>query len=68
MNLDGVLISRDDLLRKYFGSSSADSPLERCEVIVGEATTLSLKYYKNSEVLFVHFFYGYWNHYGISQR
>ena len=68
MNLDGVLISRDDLLRKYFGSSSADNPLERCEVIVGQTTPLSLKYYKNSEVLSVHFFYGYWNHYGIPQH
>ena len=68
MNLDGVLIARDDLLKKYYGGSSTDETLERCEVVVSQAKPFSLKYHKNTEVLSVHFFYGYWNQYGIPQH
>lgn len=66
MNLDGVLISRDDLLKKRFGSSRES--LERCEVLVSQAKPLTLKYHKNTEVLSVHFDYGCWNQFGIAQH
>ena len=68
MNLEGVLISRDNLLKKCFGSGNVVQALERCEVVVNETKPSTLKYHKNTEVLSVHFFYGYWNRYGIPQH
>ena len=35
--------------------------LERSEVVINSKKTQKLKYYKNSDVLSVHFHYGYWN-------
>lgn len=66
MNLDGVLISRDDLLKKRFGSSR--ETLERCEVFVSQAKPFTVKYHKNTEVLSVHFYYGYWNQHGFPRH
>lgn len=68
MNLDGVVIFRDHLLKKYFGSSRRDEKSGRCEVLVSQAKPFTFKYYKNTEVLSIHFFYGYWNQYGIPQH
>jgi len=46
MNLDGVLVSREYLLKKSFESSSTAEPDEathRCEVVVTEAQPLTFK-------------------------
>lgn len=54
MNLDGVVTSRDHLLKKYFGSSRKDDKSGRCEVLVSQAKPFTFKYYKNIEVLSMH--------------
>lgn len=40
--MDGVLIARDDLLKKCYGGSSTDETLERCELVVSQAKPFSL--------------------------
>lgn len=69
MNLDDIVTSHDDLLKKYFGSSRKDDRSGRCEVLVSQAKPFTFKYYKNIEVLSMHpLFYGYQNQYGIPQH
>ena len=63
MDIDGVEVDRNSLLKKKFQDS-----LERCEVIVTEDKPMELKFNKSSEVLMVTFHYGYWNQHGIPQH
>ena len=63
MDIDGVQVDRNSVLRKEFRD-----PLERCEVIVSEEMPMELKFNKNTEVLMFSFHYGYWNKHGIPQH
>jgi len=63
MDIDGVQVDRNSVLRKEFRDS-----LERCEVIVSEEMPMEFKLNKNTEVVIVNFYYGYWNKHGIPQH
>lgn len=53
MDIDGVQVDRNSVLRKEFRDS-----LEKCEVIVSEEMPMELKFNKNTEVVMVSFHYG----------
>ena len=55
MNLNGGIVSPDDLLKRSFESSSTAEATNRCEGVVTEAQLLTLKYYKNTKVLSIQF-------------
>lgn len=65
LNLEGTVCAKDQLLVKY--AKPSVSP-ERCEVIVSVDMPFKLTFYKNKEVLSVHFHYGYWNENDIPQH
>ena len=69
MNHDGILVSRDHLLKKCLGNCAGDvHTVERCEVVVCGEKPVRLKYHHNTEVLSVNFHYGYWNQFGVPQH
>ena len=45
MNLDGVLVSRDYLLKTSFESSSTAEATHRCKVVVTQAQPLSVHFF-----------------------
>ena len=59
-NIERDIIPKEDMLRKKISIKRGGS-LERSEVVINSKKTQKLKYYKNSDVLSVHFHYGYWN-------
>ena len=63
MNIEGELIANDDLLKKKPAKNNG-----RCEVIVENSKPLKFRYNKNSEVLSVNFYYGFWNERGVPQH
>ena len=54
MNLEGNVIPKDELLKNKLLSRNEQSQ-ERCEVVVNKTKPMTLKFYKSSEVLSVHF-------------
>ena len=62
MNNEGVIVEKENLLRKEFTDKS------HTEVIISEENPLTLKYNYNREVLLVTFHYGCWNSHGIPQH
>ena len=67
MNAEGVIMPKVEMFRKKLPIRQEGS-LERSEVVISCAKPLKLKYYKNSELLSVHFHYGYWNIFGVPQH
>ena len=67
MNAEGVIVPKEEMFRKKIPIREEGS-LERSEVVISCDKLLNLKYYKNSEVLSVHFHYGYWNIFGVPQH
>ena len=67
INVKEDIIGKEELLQKKF-KCKGENALERCEIIVNKLTPLRFKYSKSTEVLSVHFSYGYWNKYGVQQH
>ena len=67
MNAESLILPKEDMFRKGL-PITVEGSLERSEVVISSDKPLKLKYYKNSEVLSVHFYYGYWNIFGVPQH
>ena len=69
MNQDGILVSRDHLLKNCLGNCAGGvHAVERCEVVVCGEKPRRFKYHYSTEVLSVNFHYGYWNQFGVPQH
>lgn len=69
LNQDGILISRDHLLRKYLGKCAGGvHALERCGVVVCGEKPMRFKYHYNTDVLSVNSHYSYCNQFGVPRH